>query len=547
MKEWIEYIKRADKELTVLPEEFLEQIGGKTEIDMAALLENPYGAKDLPAEHLRKLLTLFRSWKRWQKAVASTRSRLQFAAKLWTTNPAQVNALVRVVRLLSMGDKSPGQEAWVEGLKIWDGAVGVARKSATIHIEAKDTEHPRFEHYADLIGRQESLEEFRSHRWLAARRGEEEGVLSITFTLPIKEMEQQVALHRIGLGEALQERSNESLLQELVLDDIEPWLRFCADQDAQQAAFTLAAQNYKALLESSIPPVQTLAAVYIGNNKSKIGLAWMNGLGELQGSESFPADDSSIDDVIQALQERPVEAIAIPLRAAAAQRVRILHQALLDQDAFETEIHKVRTSGISAARDQVIKKNKSLSREVAAALVLGCRLVKPFEEWSRVDPLTLGLAEYQDLLDAKLLRQALKDERALLRYQNEKHPKPPTTNWRPTLPSSQRNSNLKTLKDLKEGMILDGVVANLTEFGAFVHFGLPQEGLVHLSELADRFVRHPSEVVQIGQKVQVRVLSVDFANQRIALSMRDPNKPRPRSKNQRKAQALKDLEALFKK
>lgn len=74
--------------------------------------------------------------------------------------------------------------------------------------------------------------------------------------------------------------------------------------------------------------------------------------------------------------------------------------------------------------------------------------------------------------------------------------------------------------DLSEGMKLPGLVTNVTAFGAFVDIGVHQDGLVHISQLADQFVRDPSEVVKVGQKVQVTVLEVDLARNRIGLSMK---------------------------
>jgi protein Tex len=76
------------------------------------------------------------------------------------------------------------------------------------------------------------------------------------------------------------------------------------------------------------------------------------------------------------------------------------------------------------------------------------------------------------------------------------------------------------LKDLKEGMKLEGVVTNVVAFGAFVDIGVHQDGLVHVSQLANRFVRDPSEVVHVGQKVAVTVLSVDLERRRVGLSMK---------------------------
>jgi uncharacterized protein len=80
--------------------------------------------------------------------------------------------------------------------------------------------------------------------------------------------------------------------------------------------------------------------------------------------------------------------------------------------------------------------------------------------------------------------------------------------------------DLKTLEDVKEGMVLQGVVTNVTAFGAFVDVGVHQDGLVHVSQLAARFVKDPSEVVKVGDRLTVKVLSVDLPRKRLALSVR---------------------------
>jgi uncharacterized protein len=78
------------------------------------------------------------------------------------------------------------------------------------------------------------------------------------------------------------------------------------------------------------------------------------------------------------------------------------------------------------------------------------------------------------------------------------------------------------IEDLAEGMELPGIVTNVTNFGAFIDIGVHQDGLVHISQLADRFVKDPAEIVKVNQKVKVRVLDVDIKRRRISLSMRDP-------------------------
>ena len=77
-----------------------------------------------------------------------------------------------------------------------------------------------------------------------------------------------------------------------------------------------------------------------------------------------------------------------------------------------------------------------------------------------------------------------------------------------------------SLEDLKIGMKLPGIVTNITNFGAFVDVGVHQDGLVHISELSERFVKNPAEVIKLHQQVNVTVLSVDIPRKRISLSMK---------------------------
>jgi uncharacterized protein len=81
-------------------------------------------------------------------------------------------------------------------------------------------------------------------------------------------------------------------------------------------------------------------------------------------------------------------------------------------------------------------------------------------------------------------------------------------------------ADLAKLEDVKEGMVLEGVVTNVTAFGAFVDVGVHQDGLVHVSQLANRFVKDPAEVVKVGDRVRVKVLTVDLARKRLGLSIR---------------------------
>lgn len=91
---------------------------------------------------------------------------------------------------------------------------------------------------------------------------------------------------------------------------------------------------------------------------------------------------------------------------------------------------------------------------------------------------------------------------------------------RPSFVTATFAEGVETIQDLKPGMVLEGTVTNVAAFGAFVDIGVHQDGLVHVSQLADKFVKDPHEVVKNGQVVKVTVTEVDVARKRIGLTMR---------------------------
>ncbi|MDX1906026.1 MAG: Tex family protein [Bacteroidia bacterium] len=92
---------------------------------------------------------------------------------------------------------------------------------------------------------------------------------------------------------------------------------------------------------------------------------------------------------------------------------------------------------------------------------------------------------------------------------------------------------VNSMEDLREGMTMPGIVTNVTDFGAFVDIGVHQDGLVHLSQMANRFIKHPAEVVKVQQQVMVRVVSVDIPRKRISLSMKLEDQPRTTPRQER--------------
>jgi uncharacterized protein len=112
---------------------------------------------------------------------------------------------------------------------------------------------------------------------------------------------------------------------------------------------------------------------------------------------------------------------------------------------------------------------------------------------------------------------------------------------RPEFKTATFRDGVESLNDLQPGMVLEGVVTNVAAFGAFVDIGVHQDGLVHVSALANKFVKDPHEVVKPGQIVKVKVIDVDLKRQRISLTMRiDDVASRPSASTQSVSEAARD-------
>ena len=96
----------------------------------------------------------------------------------------------------------------------------------------------------------------------------------------------------------------------------------------------------------------------------------------------------------------------------------------------------------------------------------------------------------------------------------------PGRDIRDELPPPLLRKDILDIKDLKEGMEVTGTVRNVVDFGAFIDLGVHHDGLVHISQISDKFIRHPSEMLSVGQVVTATVLSVDVSKNRIALTLK---------------------------
>ncbi len=100
----------------------------------------------------------------------------------------------------------------------------------------------------------------------------------------------------------------------------------------------------------------------------------------------------------------------------------------------------------------------------------------------------------------------------------------PGRDIRDSLPQPVLRADIMDINDLKEGMVIKGTVRNVIDFGAFVDIGVHQDGLIHISEISDSYIKHPSEALKVGQSIEVMVIGVDLKKNRIALSLKRLNK-----------------------
>ena len=101
--------------------------------------------------------------------------------------------------------------------------------------------------------------------------------------------------------------------------------------------------------------------------------------------------------------------------------------------------------------------------------------------------------------------------------------KKPGRDPRDELPTPILKKGILGIEDLTVGMIMTGTVRNVIDFGVFVDIGVHEDGLVHISQICDKFIKHPSEVLKVGDIVKAKIISIDIGKKRIGLSMKETN------------------------
>jgi uncharacterized protein len=256
------------------------------------------------------------------------------------------------------------------------------------------------------------------------------------------------------------------------------------------------------------------------------------GVGQYQHDVDQPALKKSLDDVVMSC----VNAVGVEVNTASKQLLTyvsglgpVLAQNIIkyrdENGAFKTraELKKVARLG-----DKAFEQCAGFLRIRDAKNPLDASAVHP-ESYPIVEKMAKDLGvSVSELMKNKSLQNQLQ----LQKYVTDKVGMPTLKDIMAELSKPGRDPREKfelfsfsegvnEITDLREGMYLNGIVTNITDFGAFVDIGVHQDGLVHLSQMANRYIKHPSEVVKVAQKVKVRVSSVDVQRKRIQLSMKE--------------------------
>ena len=253
------------------------------------------------------------------------------------------------------------------------------------------------------------------------------------------------------------------------------------------------------------------------------------------GQYQHDVDQRRLTQALEAVVEDAVNAVGVDLNIASA--ALLTHVAGLSPRLAEAIVAHRDATGAFAARQDLLKVSGLGAKAFEqAAGFLRIRGGKEPLDASSVHPEAYGVARRIVAACGRDLREIMGNGAALAGLRAEdfvddtfglptvrdilSELEKPGRDPRPSFKTATFADGVEDIKDLKPGMMLEGTVTNVAAFGAFVDIGVHQDGLVHISQLADRFVKDPHEVVKAGDLVKVRVVEVDIPRKRIGLTMR---------------------------
>ena len=524
----------------------------------------------------------------------------------------------------------------------------VFEREAYISSKVKKGKEEEGVKYKDYYDFSEPLKKVPSHRLLAIRRGEEEGILSVSISPD--EDNALGALDRIFLrGMSEPKKQVEDAITDsykrLMKPSIENEFSNLSKEKADSEAIRIFAQNLRQLLLAS-PLGQKRTLAIDPGYRTGCKVVVLDAQGNLIADTVIYPFDKTMEaqhTVLSLVEKHKIEAIAIGNGTAGRET-----EAFVKKLTFSTQpqIFMVSEQGASIYSASEVAREEFPDKDVTVrgAISIGRRLLDPLAELVKIDPKSIGVGQYQHDVDQPLLKNSLDSvvescvntvgvnintaSKHLLSYvaglgpslaanivkfrkengdfksraqikkvprlgdkafeqcagflripqsdnpldNSAVHPESyqvvermakdlkctvkdlmtsaelrkklnlqqyigentglltlqdilkelekPSRDPRDQLTAFEFDANVKTIEDLYEGMVLPGIVTNITAFGCFVDVGVKQDGLVHISQLANQYVSDPNQVVKLQQQVQVRVVEVDIARKRIALSMK---------------------------
>ena len=499
----------------------------------------------------------------------------------------------------------------------------------------KDTDEAQ--KYSDYFDWEEPLKRCSSHRLLAMRRGESEGILRISLTIDDEEAISRLQrnyVHGNGPCQRLVAEAVEDGYKRLLLPSIETEFMNLSKSKADEEAIRVFAENLRQLLLSAPLGQKRVMGIDPGF-RTGCKVVCLDAQGSLLHHEAiFPHPpvnhrmQASIH-VQQMIKDYQIEAIAIGNGTASRETKEFVEDALkeMSQEKTAPTVFVVSEDGASVYSASKVARDEFPDEDVTVrgAVSIGRRLMDPLAELVKIDPKSIGVGQYQHDVDQTKLKHSLDQtvescvnlvgvnlntaSQHLLTYvsglgsvlaqnivdyrksngaftsraQLKKVPRLGPAAYQQCagflrIPEAKNpldnsavhpesyhvveqmakdcgcsvsdlinnistresidikryiteevgeqieefefDSSVQTIDDLREGMELPGIVTNITNFGAFVDIGVHQDGLVHVSQLADKYVSDPTTVVRLHQHVRVRVISIDLRRQRISLSMR---------------------------
>jgi transcriptional accessory protein Tex/SPT6 len=478
----------------------------------------------LPESTIARLADIQREFDKWKevakglrRAVAQNTLSLPDGIMNRAYTRDELDCLSRAARMCQRSGY-PNHDQWANAvqahLDLWRTAIQLSLKGGMCTVRLADPGAEEADEFATLTVTKASFEEIRSYKWLAIRRGARHDELTVELHLPWQDIEHQAETRLQSLGLRAQERGSREIVKELITSDLELTILSLLDQVAENEALDSAKKNYTNLLATPAVKSQKTIAVYIAKEDSPAGVAILDKKGDVIEQTQIAVEEDITSELAGIIDHHSPEVAALQISSPDHARLSKIER-LLDS----MPVHRVHDVAIADAR-----KNSSHQPWEASAIVIGRRLIKPGREWGRVDPLLLNLGEYQRELDADKLRAVLEEAKLLsawIRKQKSSGKTGPSSQMLSrSTPGKQLNSFVKTIRDLRPGMVLDGIVTNITRFGAFVNIGLPTEGMIHVSQLSVEFVEDPADVIRVGEQVKARILEVIPDKKRIALSLK---------------------------